>query len=213
MAASVRAVIVEAHLFSGIAKLCAEDGRSLVLTRHAVGFDELKLREGAWLNCEVAFPAPYVLRVRPCDDHPQCDPTPHVGPPHAGWLRVDDALRQATTGRAAPSATLAAVVWLSTWQVFELPCGSRHAWGRDEVSGEGRVSSMLSAFHPRTAALRSVTGRTYKLVGPPRVHLDGEYVWRLWLSVQRVKLDDVTSVTNEVWRAVRASAGIPKRAN
>jgi hypothetical protein len=211
MAVAVRAVIVEAHLFSGIAKLCAEDGRPLVLTRHADGFDDVELRQGTWLTCEVALPAPYVLRVRGCDDHPQHFPAPHVRPPDLGWLRVDDALRLSPPNSSFPPPKVVPVVWLSKWQVFELPSGSRHAWGRDEASGPGRVSSMLSEFHPRAAALRSVSGRTYKLVGPPRVDLDGKYVWLLWLSIQRVKLADVTSVTDQVWSAVRASAAALKR--
>ena len=81
MAASVRAVVIEIHLFSSVATLRAEDGRSLVLTKHALGFNAVLLRKGVWLTCEVAWPEPYVLRVLPCDEPPQRDPVPPVAFP------------------------------------------------------------------------------------------------------------------------------------
>jgi hypothetical protein len=203
MAAPVRAVIAEVHFFSRIAKLRADDGRSLVLTRHAAGFNEVEMRKGAWLACEVLLPAPYVLVVRPCDDPPQRYPAQNDVHRGAAWLGrlpgLDETVHPVRPPEEVP------VVWLSTWQVFELPSGSRHAWGRDEAAGEGRVSSLLSEFRPRTASLRSISGRWYRLVGPPRVDLDGEYVWQMWLSLQRLKLADAKPVTNEVWSAIRTS--------
>lgn len=211
MAAAVRAVIVEAHSFSGIAKLHSEDGRSLVLTRHASGSEEVQLREGAWLTCEVAGPAPFVLAVRTCSDPSQRQSSPGVHPAPPARPSLLEIARGKRTIHTTQLGRVLPVVWLSTWQVFELPSGSRHVWGRDDAAGEGRVSSMLSTFHPATGTLRSISGRTYKLVGPPKVDMEREYVWLLWLSLQHVKLADVRPVSAEVWGAVRSSAGDHKR--
>ena len=98
MPVAVRAVIVEAHFFSRVARLRAEDGRSLVLTRHAAGFDEVELRTGATLTCEIALPLPCVLAVRPCNDLPHCDAMPHdAHPTLRAQPRFSGSLRRSET--------------------------------------------------------------------------------------------------------------------
>jgi hypothetical protein len=211
MAAPVRAVIVDVHPFSRLAVLCAEDGCSLLLTRHAAGFEEVDLCKGAWLTCSVATQDRHVLAVRPCDEPPQGFPGPHRQFTTSMQHRVDAALLLHPVLHSVPPPSEIPVIWLSTWQIFELPSGARHAWGRNNASGEGRVSSLLSHFRPKSASLRSASGRRYKLVGPPGRDTDGEYLWQLWLSVRRLKQADVTSVTDEVWAAIRASASTEKR--
>ena len=71
MAAAVRALIVEAHPFSRLAKLRAEDGQSLVLTRHAAGFERMSMREGSWLICELDLERHSVVAVQHWQNPPE----------------------------------------------------------------------------------------------------------------------------------------------
>ena len=210
---TVLAVIVEAFPFSRLAKLCAEDGRWLALTRHAIGFDAVDLRQGTWLACELEGEQRRIVAVSPCDG-PRELPRPLKGDlDHLLAARAQelaDALHGAPTVHQTPPVDEVPVVQLSRWQVSELTSGARHAWGYDNGAREGRASSLLAEFDPATASLQSITGRRYELVGPPGFDSDARYVWGVWLSGQRMVATNALSVTDEVWRAISAATCVSR---
>lgn len=87
--------------------------------------------------------------------------------------------------RTAPVET-APVVELSQWSVFQTETGQRHFVGYNTRSGEGRVSSAIVEFDPKTLSGLTTTGRLYQLIGPPGVNSDAEYVKHRWLNINKV---------------------------
>lgn len=71
---------------------------------------------------------------------------------------------------------------LQRWHVFETPKGTRHFCGYATLHSEGRVSSPVVAFDPRTMSGRTASGRVYHLDGPPGHHPDAAYVKGIWLD-------------------------------
>jgi hypothetical protein len=62
----------------------------------------------------------------------------------------------------------------------------------------GRVSSPLVAIDVESRSVVTRSGRVYHLVGRPGLGLEGEYVWRRWLSINDAR--DVNEVTSELLR-------------
>jgi hypothetical protein len=97
---------------------------------------------------------------------------------------------------------------LRSWAVFEvlvpgLGERTRHVAG-DVADGSGRVSSPLVAIDDTNRSVVTRSGRVYRLIGRPGLGLEGEYVWRNWLSGTEAR--DITDVTAE-FRARFAIAG------
>jgi hypothetical protein len=72
---------------------------------------------------------------------------------------------------------------LEAWSVRQLPSGDRHFVGWCEENREGRVSSTILEFDPKTKRGRPKSGRVYGLVGQPGFDGDAEYVWQNWLRI------------------------------
>lgn len=87
------------------------------------------------------------------------------------------------------------VLYLSQWNVFQTETGERHLCGVDDQTYEGRVSQAIGAFDPDTMSVRSASGRTYILVGPPGYSQNAEYVKSRWLDINNVV--EYTEVTEE----------------
>lgn len=82
---------------------------------------------------------------------------------------------------------------MSHWSVRELPDGDRHFVGYNLTEGEGRVSSKILSFDPRTMTGTTRSGRKYTLLGTPGVNMDAEYVWEGWARINSVKtFEDVS---------------------
>jgi hypothetical protein len=206
---SVRARIVAVYSFSSLAKLLAEDGRWLVLTRHASGFNEIGLCEGNWLACELG-PDGRILACAPCPAPSNASNiVPQDARAHAEGRerKIAQGLRQSPTlHRVAPPSQVP-LISMSSWQVSEMGYGGRFVWGYDEGGREGRVSSLLTELDPGNARLRSVTGTQYQLVGQPGFNPDAEYVWRSWLSMHGYSESAAHPVTEQVWQAIQEAAG------
>lgn len=83
---------------------------------------------------------------------------------------------------------------LSCWSVWAIG-GKYYFVGYNETEGEGRVSSAIRGFDPKT--LRGVTdsGRIYQLLGEPGHDPDGMYIWQIMLQSSRISAaEDVTAL-------------------
>lgn len=98
--------------------------------------------------------------------------------------------------RPAPASEAPEVI-LSKWGVFEVKEGpkTRHFYGFNELSQDGRVSSPITSFKNGIGFTRS--GRLYELVGPQGWSTDGAYVLDTWLSINGLDRDDIRDVSSE----------------
>ncbi len=94
---------------------------------------------------------------------------------------------------------------LTAWSVRQLPSGDRHFVGWCQENREGRVSSVVEQFDPKTKLGRTRSGRVYKLAGHAGHDGDAEYVWRAWL-----RINDGSSWT-DVTEDVTDSQNLPDR--
>jgi hypothetical protein len=84
---------------------------------------------------------------------------------------------------------------LSSWSVRELPDGDRHFVGYNFADGgEGRVSSKILEFDPKTLKGKTRSGRVYQLDRHTAgFNTDAEYVWNRWKAINKIKIfEDVT---------------------
>jgi ATP-dependent Lon protease len=75
-----------------------------------------------------------------------------------------------------------------SWSIRELqtsyePQRTRHLVGYLPYYGEGRVTSAIQVFDKESKRIVTKSGRIYSLMGEPRYHPDGEYVWKRWKSL------------------------------
>ncbi len=63
---------------------------------------------------------------------------------------------------------------------------TRHMVGWAEY--EGRVSSPITSFDPKTGVAFSLSGRRYQLSGPSGRDRDADYVWERWKRATGVKM-------------------------
>lgn len=101
--------------------------------------------------------------------------------------------------------TITATVWetppvsdqpsiaLIRWSVKEAESGERYFVGFNVENREGRVSTAIRSFDPVTACGTTVSGRIYRLIGPPGYDPDGEWVWALWAYSRKQRWRDVTT--------------------
>lgn len=98
-----------------------------------------------------------------------------------------------------PTVTEAPDERLRSWAAFEVlvpGLGERTRHVAGEVSDRsGRVSSPLVAIDDAIRSVVTRSGRVYQLVGRAGLGLEGEYVWRHWLSGSEAR--DVQEVTAE----------------
>jgi hypothetical protein len=83
---------------------------------------------------------------------------------------------------------------LARWSIRKVqPRGTRHLVGFNLTEDEGRVSSTLTTYDPKSRRAMTESGRVYELVGRPGHDSDAEYVWRAWLRLLgEVTWHDVT---------------------
>jgi hypothetical protein len=81
--------------------------------------------------------------------------------------------------RCAP-VTAEPEIALVDWRIMETERAERHFAGARLDDGTGRVSSAIVHFDPHGLVGVSLTGRVYKLVGPPGWGENVDYVWSAW---------------------------------
>jgi hypothetical protein len=89
-------------------------------------------------------------------------------------------------------------ITLTDWCVWQLPNGDRHFNGWNVNGKEGRVSSAIVYFDPRSMTGKTTSGRIYKLSGPPRTSLDGLYVWNAWCNINSINLAEMVEIMDEL---------------
>mgnify|MGYP005756056839 CR=1 FL=1 len=108
--------------------------------------------------------------------------------------------------------TTDAATQLTDWRAFQVRmpalggAESRHLVGYAVLHREGRVSSPVVDFDPKTSMARTRSGRCYELVGASGTHADADYVWRRWLSLNSVDEAEARDVTNDLKRQVQEAA-------
>lgn len=116
-----------------------------------------------------------------------------------------------TTWPIGPVTTDAATQ-LTNWRAFQVRmpalggAESLHLVGYALQQREGRVSSPVIEFDPKTAMARTKSGRYYELVGASGTHVDADYVWRRWLSLNSVDEPEARDVTNDLTRQMQEAA-------
>lgn len=91
---------------------------------------------------------------------------------------------------------------LTSWSVLETERHERHLCGYALERREGRVTSAIVAFDPKTASATTTSGRIYRLEGRPGTDSDAEYVKARWLRVNASA--EHRDVTTEVWASISA---------
>lgn len=66
---------------------------------------------------------------------------------------------------------------------------TRHFIGYDADGREGRVSSSILEFDPERKRARTSSGRVYELEGPAGRNRNADYVWEVWMLLQKAKKD------------------------
>lgn len=92
-----------------------------------------------------------------------------------------------------PTADEQPEVSLVSWGAFEvlvpeLGAPTIHIAGLHERAGEGRVTSPVAKVDGASRCVVTSTGRVYRLIGPPGMQGDAEYVWRRWVFKWNAKV-------------------------
>ena len=99
-----------------------------------------------------------------------------------------------------PSVKKQPEVTLIRWQVTRFKEGDCLV-GYHVEWAEGRVSTPVVNFDPKTRQCMTASGRRYQLVGEPGFDPDGNYVFNQAYSGAETK-----DVTNEYWVAIQSAA-------
>lgn len=91
-----------------------------------------------------------------------------------------------------PTATL------RKWQVYEVGEGeerTRHLIGYLDRFGEGRVTSAIKKFDPKSRSFVTSSGRVYTVTGQPGMNMDAHYVWERWKLINSIDPTTVLEIT------------------
>lgn len=98
-------------------------------------------------------------------------------------------------------------VTLRNWAAFEVPLNgtdgpwTRHLAGWSCEDAQGQVCSAVQLFDPASGQCVTQSGRIYRLLGPPGLSADAEYVWRRWKDIWEIQ--EHRDVTQDVVAAMR----------
>jgi hypothetical protein len=96
------------------------------------------------------------------------------------------------TGSGAPTITLRR--WKVVMVGLRSGTRSRHAWGHDAASDEGRVSDAIVDFKQETMTVTTSSGAHYRLAGLPGHSKKAQPVWEEWCQEHGVLVErDVTN--------------------
>ena len=92
-------------------------------------------------------------------------------------------------------------ITLECWSIREVNGGNRHFVGSNIIYQDGRVSTPIVSFDPRTRLGVTSSGRLYRLLGRAGINKDAEYVWNRVLSIWEISSwTDVTQQLCPDWR-------------
>lgn len=92
-------------------------------------------------------------------------------------------------------------ITLERWSIREIDNGNRHFVGFDTVYCDGRVSTPIISFDPRTRQGMTSSGRRYWLLGRAGFDKDAEYVWNRVKRVWEISnWSDITQQMCPDWR-------------
>jgi hypothetical protein len=90
---------------------------------------------------------------------------------------------------------------LGCWSLRETSTGERYFVGFDVIMRDGRVSTPIVSFDPRTRIGITSSGRRYCLLGRAGFDNDAEYVWNAVVSARNLEgWKDVTPELCPDWR-------------
>lgn len=100
---------------------------------------------------------------------------------------------------------------IAAWSVFEGESSTwpeagtktRHFVGYNLTDREGRVSTPIVAYDPKTKIGKTLSGRTYHLKGNPGGDVDALYVWGRFTEIN--KISNVKNVSEEYEACVDAA--------
>lgn len=92
-------------------------------------------------------------------------------------------------------------ITLIRWQVMRVSDGDRLV-GYHVEGYEGRISTPVARFDPKTCVCTTSSGRCYQLTGVPGFDRDGSYVFNRAYSGEETK-----NVTDEYWSAIEKARG------
>jgi hypothetical protein len=80
---------------------------------------------------------------------------------------------------------------LREWRICEVsskswPEKTRHFVGYNVMESEGRVSSEIVEFDPKTMCGKTRSGRVYRLEGPSDYNRDAAYTWARWCRINNI---------------------------
>lgn len=100
-----------------------------------------------------------------------------------------------------PSAKDIPVIFLERWSIRETPSGNRYFVGFCTELCDGRVSTPIVSFDPRTRIGLTESGREYRLMGRAGFDKDADYVWNCVVSVRKLaRWADITKQLCPDWR-------------
>jgi hypothetical protein len=92
-------------------------------------------------------------------------------------------------------------ILLECWSIRETASGDRYFVGFNTVECDGRVSTPIVSFDPRTRFGLTSSGRQYRLLGRAGFDKDGEYVWNRVTSIwETPSWSDITEQLCPDWR-------------
>lgn len=92
-----------------------------------------------------------------------------------------------------PPVSIQPSIRLARWSVKETETGDRHFIGFNIDDHEGRASTAIRSFNPKTALGITASGRIYQLAGPPGRDPDADWVWTRWATARKIVWRDVTA--------------------
>ncbi|CAG9236638.1 conserved hypothetical protein [Paraburkholderia caribensis] len=95
-------------------------------------------------------------------------------------------------------------ITLVEWRIMETELGERHFVGSRMDRRSGRVSGAIVTFDLERRVGVTISGRVYRLVGPPSQGSDADYVWSVWRVRNQVSgYADVTDTATRLPESAR----------
>ena len=88
-------------------------------------------------------------------------------------------------------------ITLGNWSIKECADGTAVVVGQRIDDGTGRVSTPIVTYDKEAGLVKTLSGRTYKLVGLSGYSSSGEYVWNHYKAMNNLKERDEKPGSNQ----------------
>jgi len=99
---------------------------------------------------------------------------------------------------ATPDVSYQPMITLIRWSIMETTIGERYFVGYNIDDREGRVSTPIQSFNPKTLQGITKSGRVYQLVGESSYDSDGSWVWSAMVRILKTEYKDVSNEIEEL---------------